>query len=82
MGSGHCRFPKPPHVGPSRIAQIPGQSAAMSQPGLVGLLMHVLPVGQGASPRLPHAVGVEAGPWFGVAISLSHVSCAGGGFGS
>lgn len=41
--------------------QMPGQSAAISQPGLLGSLIQTVPPGQGGRPRLPHIAAVGVG---------------------
>lgn len=43
------------------LTQMPGQSAAISQPGLLGSLTQTVPSGQGGRPRLPHIAAVGVG---------------------
>ncbi len=51
----------PPQNGPSSKTHSPGQSAFMSQPGVAGSLIHVVPLGQGGRPRLPQLMRVGSG---------------------
>ena len=56
------------------LTQIPGQSAAISQPGLLGSLTHTVPSGQGGRPRLPHIAAVGVGVTLVVLlVGLGHV---------
>lgn len=56
------------------LTQMPGQSAAISQPGLLGSLTQTVPSGQGARPRLPHIAAVGVGVTLVVLlVGLGHV---------
>lgn len=69
--SGQEGRPRLPHIAAValgvRVAvvlgstQMPAQSAAISQPGLLGSLTQTVPSGQGGRPRLPHIAAVGVG---------------------